>query len=109
MLQQLVPATYNYEDIIDFLIGLGVPEPQIREWSMHKEAMGGRIPNPQRLVIQRLNHFNLQSSNLMVTGYSLSLNADTRQPSCENRLPNLSRVGFTQIDFALLDGWHDFE
>ncbi len=164
MLQQIVPSEYDYEASIDYLIGLGIPEPKTREWSMPKSdlelctaalrehldttgpltgiqvgncfgvslawfanfirsvdpesvlisvdpnyTIGGLYDNPQRTVIQLLQHFGLQKSNLMVTGYSLNRNEENWQPSCENLLPNLARIGVTQADFVLLDGWHDFD
>ena len=44
----------------------------------------------------------------MMTGDSLNRNEDDWQPSCEDLIPNLARVGVTEADFVLLDGWHEF-
>ena len=162
LLGQCIPTTYDYEQAIRFLTGVGLAEPKIREWSMPKPSleacssalrehlkvdkplvalqvgncfgaslawfsnlivsthpeslmvsvdpnysMGGVADNPQRIVMRLLAHFGLQKNNLMVTGYSLDKNQPHWQPSCEDLMPNLARLGVSKADFILLDGWHE--
>jgi len=70
-------------------------------------SMGGVADNPQRIVMRLLSQFGLQKNNLMVTGYSLDKNQPHWQPSCEDLMPNLARLGVSKADFILLDGWHE--
>ena len=70
-------------------------------------SMGGVADNPQRIVMRLLSHFGLQKNNLMVTKYSLDKNQPHWQPSCEDLMPNLARLGVSKADFILLDGWHE--
>lgn len=162
LVARCVSTDYDYEAAIRFLVGLGLAEPMIREWSMPKKSleacsaalqkhlktdepllalqvgncfgasltwfsnlivsahpdslmvsvdpnysMGGVADNPQRIVMRLLSQFGLQKNNLMVTGYSLDKNQPHWQPSCENLMPNLARLGVSKADFILLDGWHE--
>ena len=38
-LRQCIPTEYTYENAIRFLVGLGLPEAMIHQWSMPKEAL----------------------------------------------------------------------